>query len=75
MPLSGMQSNGSGGVVPRIFEFSVIDPDVAEDVQEAMEKRQTVKLVYEEYFIKNQTAMGTRYEIIEVVLINQEEKK
>jgi len=49
----------------------VIDPDVVDDIKEAMEREQKVKLVYEEYFIKNRTQMGSTYEIIEVVLIEK----
>lgn len=69
MPLSGMESNGDGGMVARVFQFSVIDLDVVEAIKEAMEKGQRLKLVYDEYFIQNQAQMGTTYEIIKAVPI------
>jgi len=72
MPLSGMESNGNG-MVARVFYFSVTDPEVAGDIRDAMEQGQRVKLVYEEYFLRDQTQMGSSYEIVKVIPIEKKE--
>lgn len=55
------EGRSSTAMVANIFEFSVTDPQVAADVQEAMNEGQTVGLTYDQFLIHNPCTSSTGY--------------
>jgi len=58
--------NSTTSVVANIFEFSVTDPEIVTQIQEAMNQGEAVGLMYEQYLIHNICKSSTGYIITRV---------
>lgn len=63
-------SDGNSSVVANIFEFSVIDPKVVEEVELALRDGDRVALKYEQYVLPGICARETSYVITGVEKLN-----
>jgi len=64
------QGSISDGGIPKVWEFSVVDSDVIEQVKASARKGDRVTLVYKEFLFINPATRSTKYLIVDVLNAN-----
>lgn len=68
--MGGVRSNVEGNLTSNIFEFSVVDPAMAEEVDKALTSGKRVKLHYRQVWMGGFTKGNTDYFITKVELVD-----
>lgn len=66
LSLELMTANSNGNMVNKIFNFSVVDPTMALQLEEAVKRPESVTLLYEEFLLRGYKYGNTRYTIVGV---------
>ena len=69
LSLSLTTQNSEGQLINQIFNFSVSDPSVAKEIEEAMLNESKVKLTYQQYLVRGYKYGSTPYDVIAIEVI------
>lgn len=66
LSLGMTETDSAGAVIPRVFDFSVSRPEIAEKIDEAERSGKRVTLHYREYIWRGRYYGTTSYDILDV---------